>query len=151
MSSRKGVWGLGPSRRRLSCFDESWLPGFGITLPVPAWAAGCNLPAPLRFAAGTSGAEVKGGLPDCLTITARAGQVLEASITSTERNAVFQLHPPGWRVRQDPYGGVDVSNRALTKDDAMSARVTLPADGTDLFVIGATRGGADHMMRVTLR
>lgn len=123
--------------------------------PAPAWAAGCSPPGAIRFAPGTSGAEVTGGvprgMPDCLTITARAGQVLEASITSTERNAVFQLHPPGWGIRQDRYGGVRVSNRTLTTDDAMRARITLPADGTYLFVIGTTRGGADYTLRVSIR
>lgn len=126
-----------------------------LAAPFPALAAGCNPPAPLRFAPGTSGAEVKGGvprgMPDCLTITARAGQVLEAGITSTERNAVFQIHPPGWRVNRDAYGGVDVSNRTLTTEDATRARITLPADGTYLIVIGTTRGGADYTLRVSIR
>jgi hypothetical protein len=123
--------------------------------PAQAWAEGCNPPAPLRFAPGTSGAVVEGGvprgMPECRTITARAGQVLEASITSTEDNAVFQLHPPGWRVRQDQFGGVTVSNQTLTTADAMRVRITLPADGTYLFVIGTTRGGAEYTLRVTIR
>ncbi len=123
--------------------------------PLPAAAQGCERPAPIRFAPGTSGAVIEGGvprgMPDCRTITARAGQVLEATITSTERNAVFQLHPPGWRVRVDQWGGVDVSNRTVTSDDATYARITLPADGTYLFVIGTTRGGADYRLSVTIR
>lgn len=126
-----------------------------LAAPLPAWAGNCSPPEAIRFAPGTSGAEVTGGvprgMPDCLTITARAGQVLEASVTSTERNAVFQLHPPGWRIREDRFGGVEVSNRTLTTEDAMHVRLTLPADGSYLFVIGTMRGGAEYTLRVTIR
>jgi hypothetical protein len=126
-----------------------------LAAPLPALAEGCNPPQALRFAPGTSGGEAKGavppGMPDCLTVTARAGQVLEANISSGDRNAVFQLYPPGWRIRQNEFGGVRVSNPMLTPPDASRLRVTLPADGTYLFVIGAIRGGTDYTLRVTIR
>lgn len=131
------------------------LPLLALLAPLPAAAQGCQPPRPLQFARGASSAVVEGGvprgMPDCLSITARAGQVLEASITSEERNAVFQLHPPGWRVAVDQWGGVQVNNRTLTGPDATSLRVTLPADGTYLFVVGTTRGGAGYRLTVSIR
>ena len=85
--------------------------------PWPALAAGCDRPAPLRFAPCTSGAIVEGGVPrgqpDCWTLNARAGQTLEAHVTSTGNNAVIALHPPGWRLRRDASGQVTVEGKDM--------------------------------------
>lgn len=126
-----------------------------LLLPLPALAAGCDRPTPLRFAPGSVGAVVEGGVPrgtpDCWTLNARAGQLMEARITSTENNAVLSLYPPGWRLRRDHAGGVQVEGKAMTAPDSSGTRLTLPSSGDYLLVIGTTRGGADYRLGVAIR
>ena len=89
--------------------------------PALAQSGGCGDIRDFRFAPGASAGEVRGGVPrggiDCYAIGMRAGQRLDAGITSVERNAVFQIYLPGWR--DTPGDGV--------RDRAV--RVRHPPDG----------------------
>jgi hypothetical protein len=85
---------------------------------VPA-VAGCDKPAPIRFAPGASAAELTGGLArgdrDCFTISARTGQRM--TVTQTDRgegNIVLQLYPPPWTTAPSPDGLV-VRGTALSE------------------------------------
>jgi hypothetical protein len=131
------------------------LAALALLLPLSALAAGCERPTPLRFAPGSVGAVVEGGVPrgapDCWTLNARAGQLMEARITSTENNAVLSLYPPGWRLRRDRSGNTEVEGKAMTAPDSTGTRVTLPSSGDYLLVIGTTRGGADYRLGVAIR
>ena len=123
--------------------------------PLPALAAGCERPAPLRFAPGSVGAVVEGGvprgMPDCWTLNARAGQLMEARLTSAGNNAVLALYPPGWRLRRDRAGGFEVEGKAMTGADSTGTRVTLPSSGDYLLVINTSRGSADYRLGVAVR
>jgi len=112
----------------------------------------------IRFAPGTSGAEVTGAIPRgeqaLYSLSARAGQTLVARIAAPENNAVFQLYAPGARpVRKD--GFLEIEGTALPKagegDDAKVWEGKLPSTGTYLFVVGGTRGNASYRLNVTVR
>jgi hypothetical protein len=126
-----------------------------LAVPLPALAAGCDRPAPLRFAPGSVGAVVEGGVPrgqpDCWTLNARAGQLMEARIASRENNAVLAIYPPGWRLRRDRSGLVEVEGKAMAGGDATGTRLTLPSSGDYLLVIGTSRGSADYRLGVAVR
>ncbi len=119
----------------------------------PALAEGCR-PENLRFAPGTSGAVVEGGLVRtefaCYALTARAGQRLEASVTSAENNAVFQIYAPGWRMRDNMAEGPTLPG-AGEGEDTMRFAGTLPANGRYLVVVGGTRGNTAYRLRVTIK
>lgn len=126
-----------------------------LAAPASALAAGCERPAPLRFAPGSVGAVVEGsvprGQPDCWTLNARAGQLMEARITSAENSAVLALYPPGWRLRRDRVGEGAIEGKAMTGGDATGTRLTLPSSGDYLLVVGTTRGGANYRLGVAVR
>ena len=109
----------------------------------------------IRFAAGASAGEMRGGVPprsiDCYVIGARAGQQLDASITSVENNAVFQIYAPGWR--DSPQNGPEGPALRGTEPGRDARRFTgpLPANGRYLIVVGNTRGGSDYRLRVAIR
>ena len=104
---------------------------------------------PIRFACGTSGAEVSGavvrGERALYSLSVRAGQVLSARIEAPEGNAVFQIWRPGAVPRSED-GMLTVDGTALPGagegDDARSWRGTLPVGGAYLIVVGPTRGNA---------
>ena len=69
--------------------------------------AGCDKPAPIRFAPGASAADLTGGLArgdrDCFTISARTGQWM--TVTQTDRgegNIVLQFYRPTWTIAPSP-------------------------------------------------
>jgi hypothetical protein len=113
---------------------------------------------PIRFARGSSGAEVAGavvrGERALFSLEARAGQTLTARITAPEGNAVFQVWHPGAVPRQQD-GMATVEGTALPGagegDDARSWSGTLPASGAYLIVVGGTRGNATFRLSVTVR
>jgi hypothetical protein len=123
---------------------------------APAFAqASCGRPAAIQFAPGTSGAVVEGGAPrgeiSCYTLTARAGQRMEVTISSIENNGVFQIYAPGWTDKPGdgpdgkPLPGVEPGT------DAMRFSGVLPASGRYLVVVGATRGGTGFTLRVSIK
>ena len=125
---------------------------------VPA-VAGCDKPAPIRFAPGAIAADVTGGLArgdrDCFTISARTGQRM--IVTQTDRgegNIVLQLYPPPWKTAPSPDGLV-VRGTALkgTEEGRDAAEWTgrLPANGPYLLVLGTSRGGGEYRVRVEVR
>lgn len=128
--------------------------------PAPAPALGQAEPQvqPIRFARGSSGAEVSGtvvrGERALFSLEARAGQTLTARITAPEGNAVFQLWHPGAVPRQQD-GMAMVEGTALPGagegEDARSWSGRLPASGAYLIVVGGTRGNAQFRLSVAVR
>ena len=123
---------------------------------APAFAqAGCGRPTPIQFAAGASSATVEGGAPrgeiSCYTITARAGQRMEVTISSVENNGVFQIYAPGWTDKPGegpdgkPLPGVEPGT------DAMRFAGVLPVSGRYLIVAGSTRGGTTFRLSVAIK
>jgi len=145
------------------CVQRAWVGaalGFAAGLAAPnAAIADCDRPAAVRFPAGAFAAEVTGGVPlgkrDCFTIDAGAGQTLSVTQrTALDDNIVFQLYPPGWKIRRGPEG-TDISGAALqgagAGDDARTWSGTLPSKGDYLIVVGATRGGGEYRIRIEVR
>ena len=127
--------------------------------PGPVWAAGCGAPAAIRFGPGHSQAELGGAIVRaeevCYVLVARAGQDMQADISSPDNNVVFSLYRPGYRVKPADDGpdisGVTVPG-AGDQDDATTVRATLPASGRYLFVLGTVRGGGgEYTLRVSVR
>jgi len=58
-----------------------------LALAAAPAVAGCDKPAPIRFAPGASAADITGGLArgdrDCFTVSARTGQRM--AVTQTDR------------------------------------------------------------------
>lgn len=112
---------------------------------------------PIRFARGTSGAEVAGavvrGERALYSLSVRAGQTLTAHVTSREGNAVLQIWRPGAVPRSED-GMKLVDGTALPRagegDDARAWRGMLPEGGTYLIVVGATRGNAAYRLTVSV-
>jgi hypothetical protein len=117
-----------------------------ILLAALAVAAPALAQTPIRFARGASSAVIEGsvlrGERATYSLAARAGQTMTLRIASPEENAVFQLHGPG---AGQPLPG------AAEGDDARSWQGRLPADGTYLIVVGATRGNASYRLEVAVR
>jgi len=129
-----------------------------VSAAAPAKAS-CYDPKPLRFAPGTTAAELTGSIArgerDCFTITARTGQRMTVTQTDLgEGNIVLELYRPPWTVVPSPDGTV-VRGRALEGadegSDAREWRGRLPTTGAYLIVIGTSRGGGEYMVRVEAR
>ena len=125
---------------------------------TPAFAD-CENPEPIRFAPGTSAADLDGGLARgdraCFTIAARTGQ--HVAVTQPNRgegNIVLQFYRPPWTVTVLPHGP-RVSGTALPGagegEDAAEWRGTLPATGAYLLVLGTSRGGGEYHVCVEVR
>jgi len=125
---------------------------------VPA-VAGCDKPAPIRFAPGASAADITGGIArgdrDCFTVSARTGQRM--TVTQTDRdegNIVLQLYRPPWTTVPSPDGLV-VRGTALkgTEEgrDAAEWSGRLPTTGAYLLVLGTSRGGGEYSVHVEVR
>ncbi len=124
-----------------------------------AHAADCNAPAPIRFRHDGTSAVVGGGIVRaeevCYVLAARAGQSMQADITSPDGNVVFSLYRPGYSVKPAS-DGPDISGPTVTgageQDDATAVKATLPASGRYLFVLGTTRGGGgEYTLRVSVK
>ncbi len=108
----------------------------------------CASPKAIRFERGTSSAVVTGpvlrGEDVCYTITAKAGQSISATVTSSDDNVEFQLYQPGYRTTRDADGssldGATVKG-AGSNDDARHVALTLPTSGAYAFLLGTERGG----------
>jgi hypothetical protein len=100
----------------------------------------------VRFAKGTSSITIREavvrGDRDRYYIGARAGQTMTVKITSTEKNAVFQIYFQG---EQESLPG------AGEEDDAMSWSGKLPADNEYVIVVGGTRGNATYALTISIK
>ncbi len=83
---------------------KHWLLATLLLLGTAAAPAATPRPTPIRFAPGTSGADITGavvrGERALYFLGARTGQTMTARITATEDNAVFQIYAPGATPRQ---------------------------------------------------
>jgi hypothetical protein len=129
---------------------------FLLTFFVVGSIAGAN--KEIRFSAGSNSATVSQsvirGDRDLYSITAKAGQTMEISITSKEDNAVFAIFQPGSKpVKED--GITEVKGTALPKagdkDDARSWSGKLPESGKYWIIVGGTRGNATYKLKVTIK
>jgi len=98
------------------------------------------------------GAVARGQI-DCWTFVANAGQIAHVAITSTEKNAVFQIYKPGWKIARDDADRT-VSGQAFSGaeegSDAKTWSGQLVEGGKNLIVVGATRGGADYKLTLQI-
>ena len=140
------------------------LSGLAALLAAGALAAGLAWPAaaepgvtPIRFAPGTSSAEISGGVERggraIYSIVARGGQTLRLRITAVEENAAVQIYLPGATLpADDPMG--DIAGQTLPGagegQDASAWSGRLPRSGTYLIVVGPTRGGTTFRLRVSI-
>ncbi|MDR3538518.1 MAG: hypothetical protein P4L71_18630 [Acetobacteraceae bacterium] len=131
----------------------------GALIAAGSARAACDKPAPIRFATGTSGADLGGsvlrGERDCYSLGARAGQRLAVTQTpGPDDNIVFQIYQPGWKITHDA-DGLDVAGAMLPgageEDDAAKWSGPLPANGTYLLVIGTSRGNGGYRLHVEIR
>ncbi len=124
-----------------------------------ALAADCNAPASIRFRHDGTSTSVGGGIVRaeevCYVLAARAGQTIQADVTSPDENVVFSLYRPGYSVKPAD-DGPDISGPTVPgaggQDDATTVKATLPASGRYLFVLGTTRGGGgEYTLRVSVK
>lgn len=94
----------------------------------------------IRFARGASSAVVEDavvrGTRDIYLLGARAGQKMTVSITSVEKNAVFDIIAP---------------NQKIIKQEATNWSAKLPTNGDYRIVVGGTRGNATYKLRVEIK
>lgn len=94
----------------------------------------------IRFAPGASGATVRTsvvrGTRDTFLVGARKNQRMSVSITSLEKNAVFDIQAP---------------NGQILKQEATSWSKVLPSTGDYRVIVGGTRGNAAYTLRVSVR
>lgn len=99
----------------------------------------------LRFKRGRSSAVVEDavvrGTQESYVVGARAGQRLQVSITSLEKNAAFHIRQPGGKTLP----------RAGEMDDATRWSGKLPRTGDYTIVVGSTRGNATFKLSVAIR
>lgn len=114
-------------------------------LPFANDAAAEGITSRVRFARGASSATLKGavvrGDRDVYIVGANAGQSMSVTISSLERNAVFQIEAPG---------GKELRGAGET-DDAMQWSGPLPSSGDYRIIVGGTRGNASYTLRVSIR
>ena len=100
----------------------------------------------VRFAPGTSSATIRGavirGDRDRYYLGAKAGQTMSVKITSTEKNAVFQIYFHG-EEESLPGAGDD--------DDATHWSGQLPIDNEYVIVVGGTRGNATYALTISIK
>ena len=108
------------------------------------WADGVN--KKVRFAKGKSATVIKGavvrGDRDRYTVGASSGQKMTVSISSLEKNAVFQIYRPG---------ETDTLEGAGEGEDATRWSGELPDDGNYVIVVGGTRGNATYSLRIAIK
>jgi hypothetical protein len=94
----------------------------------------------IRFARGANSATVETavvrGTRDTYLLTANKRQTMTVSITSLEKNAVFDIQAPNGR---------------LLKQEGTSWSGVLPSTGDYKIIVGGTRGNASYRLRVTVK
>jgi len=100
----------------------------------------------VRFAKGTSSITVREavvrGDRDRYYVGAKAGQRMSVKITSTEKNAVFQIYFHG---EEESLPG------AGEEDDATNWSGQLPIDNEYVIVVGGTRGNATYALTISIK
>ncbi len=100
----------------------------------------------VRFARGTSTITIREavvrGDRDRYYVGAKAGQTMSVKITSTEKNAVFQIYFHG---EEESLPG------AGDEDDATNWSGQLPIDNEYVIVVGGTRGNATYALTITIK
>lgn len=100
----------------------------------------------VHFAPGTSSTTIKGtvirGENDRYYICAKAGQKMTVKVTSTEKNAVFQIYFHG---EEESLPG------AGDGDDATNWSGELPIDNEYVIVVGGTRGNASYTLTISIK
>jgi len=100
----------------------------------------------VRFAPGTSSTTIRGavvrGDRDRYYVGAKAGQTMSVKITSTEKNAVFQIYFHG---EEESLPG------ASDGDDATTWSGKLPIDNEYVLVVGGTRGNATYALTISIK
>jgi hypothetical protein len=95
----------------------------------------------VRFAPGTSSTTIRGAVIRYY-LGAKAGQTMSVKITSTEKNAVFQIYFHG-EEESLPGAGDD--------DDATTWSGQLPIDNEYVIVVGGTRGNATYALTISIK
>lgn len=94
----------------------------------------------IRFQPGASGATVQTsvvrGTRDTFFVAASRRQTMNVSITSREKNAIFDIQGP---------------NGKLIKKEVTSWSGVVPSSGDYRIIIGGTRGNASYRLRVSVR
>ena len=100
----------------------------------------------VRFAKGTSTITIREavvrGDRNRYYVGAKAGQTMSVKITSTEKNAVFQIYFHG-EEESLPGAGDD--------DDATNWSGQLPIDNEYVIVVGGTRGNATYALTISIK
>lgn len=100
----------------------------------------------VRFAKGTSSITIREavvrGDRDRYYVGAKAGQRMSVKITSTEKNAVFQIYFHG---EEESLPG------AGEEDDATNWSGQLPIDNEYVIVVGGTRGNATYALTISIK
>jgi hypothetical protein len=120
--------------------------------------AACDNPVPVRFPAGASATDLRGGVArgerDCFSIGARQGQIVSVTQPGVGHpNIAIQLYRPPWHVGHDA-DAVVVTGTALKGAgegaDATQWRGSLPVSGSYLLVVGTIRGGDAYRVHVEI-
>lgn len=117
----------------------------------------CAVVKPIQFAPRASEAAIHGaivrGEVACFSLGAKSGQKATITVTSIERNAVFQFYQPGWKVAK-PDADHLIEGTAYPNagegEDATSWSGSLTGNGRHLLVLGTTRGGAAYELKVSI-
>lgn len=109
-------------------------------IPLISGAAQSDRTIRVKFKRGSSSTVIRDsvirGTRDHYLTGARAGQTMTVNISSTERNAVFDLQTPGG---------------AVLAQEETSWRGKLPASGDYMISVGGTRGNASYTLRISIR
>ena len=119
------------------------LAALGVTFAFSAYADG--IVKRVRFAKGKHSATLTGsvvrGDRDTYILGARGGQTINIRISSTEKNAVFQVEGPD---------GEHLAG-AGEGDEATLLSGTLPESGDYKIIVGGTRGNAHYRLTVSIQ
>ncbi len=99
----------------------------------------------VRFQQGTSGAKLQGavarGEENTYILGATGGQTMAVKISSVESNAVFHIIGSSGK----PLAGAEPGK------DATQWQGQLQRDGDYRVVVGATRGGAEYTLQISIK
>jgi hypothetical protein len=127
-----------------------------LAFATPPTTAGVN--EAIKFARGASSKTIEGavvrGDRDFYTVGAKAGQTMEVVISATEKNAVFAIFQPGYKIKKSA-DMIDIQGRSLKKaaeeDEARNWKGKLPVNGNYLISVGGTRGNASYKLRISVK
>lgn len=109
----------------------------------------------VKFARGKSSTTIEGtvlrGERDFYVVGAKAGQTMDVKITAAEKNAVFAIFQPGYKMKKAA-GATDIEGPVLKKaaeeDEARNWKGKLPVDGNYLISVGGTRGNVSYKLTI---